>query len=267
MVQPVAEKDLRARSQEILQARLGGLKKAALAAALVPLAVAAAGSGAAADAPVKSPQNHRVKAQVSQAGGVYRYEFTLINASLPGASGGAQGTVDVAPADGGPARPWIVNWQLPLFDPSDVSDVKVPEGWAYEIVRTDAKGACYNNPESPFGKHPWAWSPATDPLLKKPDEAKVYGPNPAVFARPPYILNFYCLTAPDESGRPMPVNPLGSLDMMKGFSFTSKYPATAAPFLPVYYNQQDIASLPGKAMIPDSPGLRKAASVQVSSAN
>lgn len=267
MYQNSNESELRARSQAILQARVRNIRKVALAAAIVPLAVAAAAGGsAAADASAKSAQNHRVKYTVTKvADQKFKYEFTLINASLPGASGGAQGTTDIAPSEEGPARPWIVDWQLPIFDAADVSEIKAPKGWAFEIIKPTAETPTYNSPASPWGKHPWVWSATEDPLLKKEDQANLYGPNPGVFAKPPLVVHWYSVNSAAE-GKPMPANPLGSLEMMKGFEFVSKYAETAAPFLPVYYNQQDVASLAGKAATPNSPSFQKAASVKVSSA-
>lgn len=250
-------------TRDLLQTKLKNVRKAALAAALVPLAVVAVGQATPADA----QQMHRVRAKVTQAEqGQFKYEFTLVNASMAGASGGNATGASGATDGEGPARPWIVDWQLPLYAKEDVANVKVPEGWAFEIIAPTAETEYYNKPNSPYGKHAWAWSTKSDLTLQKGDKPDVYGGNPAVFTKPPFILHFYAKSQPGGE-KPIPVNPVGSLELMSGFEFTSKYDAINAPFVPVYYNQQDPAANSNVALIPNSPAFQKALNTKVSSAN
>lgn len=260
MQQIVGESDLRAKSKALLESTLRNAGKAALAAALVPLAVASS-------TPAKAELNSRVTAKVTQVEGQYKYEFTVINTSIPGASGGIEVETSGAASGFGPERPWIVNWQLPLFNAEDISNIKAPAGWAFEIVAPAEEAEYYNNPESPYGKSSWAWSATSDPVLNSddPENANAYGTNPGVYAKPPLIINWYSVVEPGDDGNMAPASPIGALDALKGFEFTSKYPAVGSPYVPRFFMQGENPSAPGKAVVPASPSYEKALEVQISS--
>lgn len=245
MSQAMNEQALRAKSSALLKNRLRKVQKCALAAALVPLAVASASTA--------GDMSARVRATVTPEAGAYKYEFTIVNTSDPGASAAANTAI-------GPGRPWIVSWSIPLFDKADVSNVKVPEGWAFEIIEANGKSDIYNNEEGIFGQIAWAWKVGEDPALKsRRNGPDFYGNKPVLFEKPPYLLHFYSVTTKIED-KVLPAAPVGAMEVLKGFSFVSKYEQVNIPFVANTHRPigEKSATLMGNAVAPNSPALQKA---------
>lgn len=251
------------KSQELLDGKLRRVKKAALAAALVPLA--AAGTAV----PSQAVMVAKVKTSVTKSDAGYAYEYTIMNLSDPGDPEQSDSSSGPPASAMGEGQPWLIEWSVPVFDAKDVTNVKTPEGWGYEVVKTTATSQAYNNPGAPFGKLGWVWSPTADPVMKstKPEDAHAYGANPAVFQKPPFVLHFFSKTTVNDDGVTVPVKPITPMDMLTGFGFTSPYNATTAPYVTYLRIQGKNTALMGKAVSPKSPALEKAVSVKVSSAS
>jgi len=265
--------DTAKKSQELLETKLARVQKVALAAALVPLALAGS-------APSQADLLAKVKVNVTKTGAAYNYEFSIMNLSDASASGGASAAA--GPASGDPdeavalapgqataggasgfsqGQPWLVEWSVPVFNAKDVSNIKAPEGWAYEVIRPVATSASYNNIKAPFGKTAWSWSATTDPVLKK--EKLAYTGNPSVFQKPPLIIHFYS-KATKADGKLAPVKPVGPMEMVTGFSFTSPYQAANVPTVSSMFGGKKARPVIVKAVTPNSPSLKKAGGVKIS---
>ncbi len=115
--------ELNARTRRLLLGPLKHVRKAALAASLVPL-----GSVALNESAMAQENTSRVDATVTPVGEQFRYDFTVFNTSF-----GAPSILGAAGGEGG--TPIIVDWELPLFDLGDldIASIDSPDGWSYEI--------------------------------------------------------------------------------------------------------------------------------------
>ena len=243
---------LHEQSQGLLSGPLKHAKNAALAALLVPLAVAA--TDAQAQVAV-SERSSRVDGTVTfQPGdGNYLYEFTVHNTTPCGGSGSGSG---------GCSGQQIVDWELPFFstDDFDLLSITSPVGWRHEIIAnpTDPNVSTdyYNDggEGSFYGQYAWDYVAANDPLLDplQGGDPGLYGSNPGVFDTPPFIIHWYtwdgaeCFNPDFEltqdeldvgfcsfaSSPVVPINPGGSLD---GFSFVSAYSSRNAPYIASWF--------------------------------
>lgn len=246
----MAERDsvaLAEKSRKLLKTTLKKAGKASLAAALVPLALATTAS---------AQYSSRVDSTVTPNGGVFKYEFTVVNTTNFG-SGIATGAFQEIWPRGW--DPWIVNWELPIFDINDVTNITAPDGWTWEIINPGSSTAYYNNPNSPYGHYRWDWTPGMDPTLI--DDPNAYGPNPNVFLNPPLIIHWYTEAVQEEGGL-LPLRPIGVWESLSGFGFESAYSATNAPYLSSWFELPPVAGdppIPGSSFsFPNSPAYREA---------
>ena len=171
------------KAKRLLRGTLKHAGTAALAAALVPLGAVA----------VSAQNTSRVDGTVTGTAPNLLYEFDVFNTT----------TIDS-----------IVDWELPLFDAGDVSNIQSPFGWTFEIV-------------SPFDDPPsiWDYDAATDPLLDllQGGDPDLYGDNPSVLNEPPLVLHWF------TSGEVF--NPIDPNESLSGFSFESEFNQQNAPYL------------------------------------
>ncbi|MGI9457466.1 MAG: PEP-CTERM sorting domain-containing protein, partial [Aeoliella sp.] len=169
---------------------------------------------------VVGPRNtSRVDATVTDNGdGTFLYEFEVFNTSddfFPSGSG-ASPAGGGGGGGGGGGTPLIVDWELPLFDITDIdeSSITSSSNWGFEIVTDHDAIVAPNNEDV------WTYNAASDPIAQAGD----YGPNPEVFNTPPVIIHW----STDFAGEPVaPIFPGGS---RSGFSFLSDYSSLGAPY-------------------------------------
>lgn len=212
--------ELSARTRQLLSGPLKHVRKASLAAALVPL-----GSVALTESAMAQENTSRVDAVVTPVGSQFRYDFTVFNTSFFSSAG----------------APIIIDWELPLFELGDLDlgSIQSPFGWSHEIIAPP-----YNTSQ---GTNVWTtYDPATDPLLDpmQGGDPNLYGPNPEAFDMPPYVLHWF-----DDAG-------LGSgstegifpQSFLSGFSFVSDYSSRNAPYMASW------TSFPPRGGDPPIPG-------------
>lgn len=181
----------------------------------------------------------RVHATIVPTATDFNYSFELFNLTV------GEGVFD------------ITNLWFPLFDESDVFEVRSPQGWAYEIIAPDAETAYYNHESAFYGFYRWDYSPANDPTLVTDPDAY---PVPEVFIDPPLIIHWYAV--PNTDGTPL--RPVHKGNSLTGFGFRSEYGGTAAPYMAGWDHLDPTIGdppLPGTRLnivLPNSPAYQAA---------
>lgn len=228
MQDQVACSDTTPQRRQLLASRMKAVRKAAIAAALIPLAAAVPSQASI------QLYSSRVDSTVETHAGTFLYQFTVVN-TTPGSSG---------------SGPTIVDWELPLFDAADVEQIMSPAGWTYEIVTPNQTTPFYNNAAGPYGQYKWDWTPTGDPTVDPAigGDPAAYGPTPDKFRHPTLVLHWYTTYALDDLQRVIPDNPILVQSALGGFSFASNYAPANAPYLSSWYR------LPPRPGDPPVPG-------------
>lgn len=260
------------------------LKMLALGSALAPIALLAGASGAQAGIQAEfeclQERCSYVSGSTSGSAPNVLYEFTVHNLS---------------PIFEGTGINVIVDWELPIFDVNDVSNIQSPVGWTHEIIANPLTNSTeyYNNPDfgfgledqepgGYFGQYSWEeYNFADDPQSGNPP-GSAYGLNPEVFLDPPFIIHWYTLSCfdPDptnnttnnatldlfgsECGDQLTLDsalrPIEEEQSLSGFSFVSNFGSTNAPYLASWLFEPPTAGDPPTPAnllgLPNSPAFQ-----------
>lgn len=162
-----------------------------------------------------------VTTQTALNGGVWTYDYTVINTSRGGWLGDANGNPIYDPITGGLSDVWptIVDYEVPLTNPSDIWNILSPNGWTYEIL-SDVEYLTRYEEENPFN---------ASYILHWHDSAITWNEETQDFtglAANPIVPNFY---------------PFGGTyyqDRINGFIFESNFAPVAGPYATSWQDEQ-----------------------------
>lgn len=216
--------DLKARSAAVLKGAMKGTRTASLAAALMPLGAVAVNQAQGMTA------SHMEAPSPTFDGTHWNYSFTIFNDSFSDEYADAvlsSNLIDEEP-DAEPVFGFnLVDWELPLYDNTDLNDdivsmVTLPDGWAVEVIVGAGNSSSVPGLTEAYGDYNWAdgYDPNQDP-----DHGVNYNGND--FLDPSYVLHFYSTFDADGD----PFNPVAEGGFLGGFGFKSIYDGTASPYL------------------------------------